>query len=72
MALTPTGLEPIKPQVLHPRFALPSLIRCQTPLKLLIYRGDFGNYVRVTKSPLNQSGCDHIIEVSVEPVQKEL
>ncbi len=72
MALTPAGLEPIKPKILHPRLALPSLIRCQTPLKLLIYRGNFGNYVRVTKSPLNQSGCDYIIEVSVEPVQKEL
>ena len=72
MALTPAGLEPIKPQILHPRLALLSFIRCQTPLKLLIYRSFFGNYERVTKSPLNQSGCDYIIEVSVEPVQKEL
>ncbi len=50
MALTPAGLEPIKPQVLHPLFALPSLIRCQTPLNSLIYGDNFGNYVRVTES----------------------
>jgi len=48
MALTSAGLEPVKSQVLHPQFALPSLIRCQTPLNSLIYRDNFGNYVRVT------------------------
>ena len=52
MALTPEGLEPIKPQILHPRLALPSLIRCQTPLNSLIYGGEFGNYVRVTESEI--------------------
>jgi hypothetical protein len=38
MALTPAGLEPIKPQVLHPRFALMGTISgttCVSPnLKL--------------------------------------
>jgi len=67
MALTPAGLEPIKPQVLHPRFALPSLIRCQTPLNSLIYGDNFGNYVRVTESQKAQnlipSGWDLIIKV---------
>ena len=48
MALTPAGLEPVKPQVLHPRLSRPSLIRCQTPLNSLIYGDEFGNYVRVT------------------------
>jgi hypothetical protein len=51
MALTLAGLEPVKPQVLHPRLALPSLIRCQTPRNSLIYGDNFGNYVRVTDSP---------------------
>ncbi len=48
MALTPAGLEPLKPKVLHFRLSLPSLIRCQTPLNSLIYGDNFGNYVRVT------------------------
>jgi hypothetical protein len=51
MALTPAGLEPVKPQVLHPRLSRPSLIRCQTPLNSLIYGDEFGNYVRVTDFP---------------------
>ena len=51
MALTPAGLDPVKPHVLHPRLALPSLIRCQTPLNSLICGDNFGNYVRVTDSP---------------------
>ena len=59
MALTPAGLEPIKPQVLHPRLALPSLIRCQTPLNSLIYGDNFGNYVRVTDSPRFSLLRDH-------------
>ncbi len=54
MALTPADLDPIKPQVLHPRLALPSLIRCQTPLNSLIYGDNFGNYVRVTGYALIQ------------------
>ncbi len=54
MALTPAGLEPVEPKVLHPRIALPSLIRCQTPLNLLIYGDNFGTYVRVTDSPNEQ------------------
>ena len=49
MAPTPAGLDPVKPQVLHPRLALPSLIRCQTPLNSLINGDNFGNYVRVTE-----------------------
>ncbi len=48
MALTPATLEPIKPQVLHPRLAELWLIRCQTSLNSLIYGANFGNYVRVT------------------------
>ncbi len=52
MALTPAGLEPVEPKVLHPRIALPSLIRCQTPLNLLIYGDNFGTYVRVTDSSI--------------------
>jgi hypothetical protein len=48
MALTPAGLDPVKPQVRHPRLPLPNLIRCQTSLNSLIYWANFGNYVRVT------------------------
>ncbi len=48
MTLTPAGLDPEKPQVVHSRLALPNLIRCQTSLNSLIYRAKFGNYVRVT------------------------
>ncbi len=50
MVLTLAGLDPVKPQVVHPRLALPNLIRCQTSLNSLIYRANFGNYVRVTDS----------------------
>ncbi len=46
MALTPTGLIPEKLQVLHPRLALPNLIRCQISLNSLIYGANFRNYVR--------------------------
>ena len=52
MALNPAGLDPVKPQVLQPRLALPNFIRCQTSLKSLIYGANFGNYVRVTYSPM--------------------
>ena len=55
MALTPAGVEPVKPQVLHPRLSHPSLIRCQTPLNSLIDGDEFGNYVRVTDSPITDS-----------------
>ena len=48
MARTPAGLDPLKPQVLHPGLALPNLIRCQTSLNSWIYGAHFGNYVRVT------------------------
>ena len=50
MALTPATLDPVKPQVLHPRLAELWLIRCQTSLNSLIYGANFGNYVRVTDS----------------------
>ncbi len=50
MALIPAGLDPVKPQVLNPRLALPSFIWCQTPLNSLIYGDNFGNDVRVTES----------------------
>ncbi len=50
MALPPAGLDPVKPQVVHPRLALPNLIWCQTSLNSLIYGANFGNYVRVTDS----------------------
>jgi len=49
MALTPAGLEPAKPKILHPRLAELWLIRCQTSLKSLIYGANFRNYVRVTE-----------------------
>ena len=56
MALTPAGLDSLKPQVRHPRPALPNLIRnlirCQTSLNSLIYRANFGNYERVTPTLL--------------------
>ena len=52
MALTPAALDPVEPQVLHPRLAELWLIRCQTSLNSLIYGANFGNYVRVTDSPL--------------------
>ena len=48
MALTPAGLDPLKPQVLHPRLAELWFIRCQTSLNSLIYGANFGNYLRVT------------------------
>ena len=48
MALTPAALDPVEPQVLHPRLAELWLIRCQTSLNSLIYGANFGNYVRVT------------------------
>ena len=48
MALTPVALDPAKPQVLHHRLAELGFIRCQTSLNSLIYRANFGNYVRVT------------------------
>ena len=41
MAVTPAGLDPLKPQVRHPRLALPNLIRCQTSLNFLICRAKF-------------------------------
>ncbi len=60
MALTPTALDPVKPQVLHPRLAqlwfTRWLIRCQTSLNSLIYKGFFGNYERVTDSRLIDTG----------------
>ncbi len=59
MALTPAGLDPVKPPVLHPRLALPRLLRCQTPLNSLIYGDNFGNDVRVTDSS-DRSGRDEI------------
>ena len=52
IALTPAALDPVKPQVLHPRLAELGFIRCQTSLNSLIYRANFRNYVRVTDSHL--------------------
>jgi len=51
MAMNPAGLDPVKPQVLHPQLTLPNLIRCQTSLKSLIYGANFRNYVHGTDSP---------------------
>ena len=48
MVLTPEALDPVMPQVLHPRLAELWLIRYQTSLNSLIYGANFGNYVRVT------------------------
>jgi len=50
MVLIPAALDPVEPQVLHPRLAELWLIRCQTSLNSLIYGANFGNYVRVTDS----------------------
>ncbi len=50
IALPQTGLNPVKPQVLHPRLAELRLIRCQTSLNSLIYGANFGHYLRVTDS----------------------
>ncbi len=52
MVLTLAALDPVKPQVLHPRLAELWFIRCQTSLNSLIYGANFGNYVRVTDSIL--------------------
>ena len=49
IALTPAGLGPVKPQVVHPRLALPKyVIRCQTSPNSLIYGANFGDYERGT------------------------
>ncbi len=50
MELTSAALDPVKPQVLHPRLAELGFIRCQTFLNSLIYGANFGNFVRVTSS----------------------
>ncbi len=60
MALTPATLEPIKPQVLHPRLAELWLIRCQTSLNSLIYGANFGNYVRVPPILSEAAGLLHL------------
>jgi hypothetical protein len=46
IALTRAGLDAVKPQVLHPRLALPNLIWCQTSLNFLISGANFGDYER--------------------------
>jgi hypothetical protein len=51
MAMNPAGLDPVRPQVLNPRLALPNLIRCQTSLNSLIPGANFRKYVRGTDSP---------------------
>jgi len=48
IALTLAVLDPVKPQVLHPRLAELGFIRCQTCHKSLIYGANFGNYERGT------------------------
>ena len=48
IALAPEGLDPVKPQVVHPRLALPNLIQCQTSLNSLIYGANFWNYLHFT------------------------
>ncbi len=50
MALTPADLDPVKPQVHHPRLAELWFIRWQTSLNSLMYGANFRNYVRVTDS----------------------
>ena len=50
IALAPEGLDPLKPQVLHPRLAELWFIRCQTSRNSLNYGSNFGNDVRVTDS----------------------
>ena len=45
LVLTPAALDPVKPQVLHPRLAELWLIRCQTSLNSLIYGATFAEDV---------------------------
>ena len=50
MALPLEDLDPVRPQVVHPRLAELRFIRCQISLYSLIYRANFLNHVRVTDS----------------------
>ena len=50
MALPPAALDPVKPQILHPRIAELWFVRFQTSLSSLIYGVNFRNDVRVTYS----------------------
>jgi len=50
MALPPADLDPVRPQVVHPRLAELRFIRYQISLYSLIDRANFLNHVRVTDS----------------------
>jgi len=50
MPLPPADLDPVRPQVVHPRLAELRFIRWQISLYSLIYRANFLNHVRVTDS----------------------
>ncbi len=50
MPLPPADLDPVRPQVAHPRLAELRFIRWQISLYSLIYRANFLNHVRVTDS----------------------
>ncbi len=50
MALPPAALDPVKPQILHPRIAELWFVRFQISLCSLIYGVNFRNDVRVTYS----------------------
>ena len=65
IALTPAGLGPVKPQVVHPRLALPNLIWCQTSLNSLIYGANLGNDERGTDSLWNELQDDEPGELSL-------
>ncbi len=72
MALTPAALDPVKPQVLHPRLAGLWLIRCQTSLNSLIYGTNFGNYVRVTDFLLKNISSVILPQIPCIPLSTQL
>jgi len=50
IVLTRAALDPVKPQILHPRIAELWFVRFQTSLSSLIYGVNFRNDVRATYS----------------------
>jgi len=67
MAMNPAGLDPVKPQVLNLRLALPMLTRCQTSLNSLVSVANFRKSVRGTDSvirhpaaPQTTGGPQHV------------
>ena len=63
MALTPAGLDPVQPQVLHPLLTLPSLIRCQPEKKGFIRRGLVLALWTCPRTPISKLGQGGMGEV---------